>query len=990
MSENNNNHVADQVEAYLDEELSPAERVAFDAHIAACELCRAALAESRQIRGHLRAVFSDSQPSAGFENQIIEELRMATSRRMIFVKPSVRRAAFATAAAVLLVSAGIVVSQSLDVNSQQIAVASSMHPAGVASQFFRQARTQDVSNRVFNGPVSGGRRIKGAETDGDGITDSGRSFKLALTTASEKAEHQFGERDGSHASHGLGVTPPAGEVRGLGSLDASKLVGGRGAGGAGEPTVTLEGADRKLAEVPQSTPTLDYESKVDALGRKDTPVSGKPAAVLALPVQATKEAELAQADKNKNPVNGVLTASLNEKLDSAQKTLQDEGLTSQNAATQAGSTLGRKIIRNATMQFEVERFDDALLRMTKLVTEQGGFVAGTDSDKLPNGKMRGTIILRVPPEHLEALALELRGIGELKSQKIGAEDITRHYTDLESSLRAAHAMQDRLLEIIKSGKGQIKDLLEAEKQLGIWREKSEQIEGEKRYLDNLVSLSTLTIELAERDIRQAAVATETEQVEMSLETEAVDKAYAKAREVIESAKGRVLQSEMKQLDAGQFGATIRAAVPPDVAEQVIAGLRQLNGRIAHFSRESHRTTQEGDASVAAANTVRHDDAIISIQIYNLANIAPRRTTNIVIATTDVEKAYQKLLTEIQNAGGHVMTSSLMRPDANQQTGEIQVQLPAEKADSLELAVTSLGETLRHESTENPDGANVTDAKRGFHFTVVSSTSIAARETRQFALAATSVSGAFESIRQAVMDASGRITQSEMNDQAVEGQSAVLSFDLPRANLPALSAAIDKFAVLLSQSASRSPDTQNTIDSKLRFNLTINSAQRLPPRQTISLGSEVADVNKAVADLTSAVDAAGGRRVDSGGTSQDRTGAVTAEVTVELPADRAQSILDQLEHSGRTFNKRLTFDQVAPQGALARARIQATFSDSARSLGGQESGWDALRRGLETSATGLRWSLQMLVIGACFVAPWLLVIWVGWKLLRRKPAKTAAV
>ena len=102
------------------------------------------------------------------------------------------------------------------------------------------------------------------------------------------------------------------------------------------------------------------------------------------------------------------------------------------------------------------------------------------------------------------------------------------------------------------------------------------------------------------------------------------------------------------------------------------------------------------------------------------------------------------------------------------------------------------------------------------------------------------------------------------------------------------------------------------------------------------------------------------------------------------------ILDQLEHGGRIFNKQVTFDAKAPQGPLSRARIQATFSDSDKSLGGQESGWDALRHGLETSAAGLRWSLQMLVIGACFVAPWALVIWIAWKLLRRKPRQPAAV
>ena len=55
MTENNNNHMAEQIETYLDEELSPAERLAFDAHIAGCEPCRALLEESRQTRAELRS-----------------------------------------------------------------------------------------------------------------------------------------------------------------------------------------------------------------------------------------------------------------------------------------------------------------------------------------------------------------------------------------------------------------------------------------------------------------------------------------------------------------------------------------------------------------------------------------------------------------------------------------------------------------------------------------------------------------------------------------------------------------------------------------------------------------------------------------------------------------------------------------------------------------------------------------------------------------------
>ena len=39
-------------------------------------------------------------------------------------------------------------------------------------------------------------------------------------------------------------------------------------------------------------------------------------------------------------------------------------------------------------------------------------------------------------------------------------------------------MEERLIQIIKEGKGEIKQLLEAERELGVWRTKIEETEGE--------------------------------------------------------------------------------------------------------------------------------------------------------------------------------------------------------------------------------------------------------------------------------------------------------------------------------------------------------------------------------------------------------------------------------------------------------------------------------------------------------------------------------
>jgi Flp pilus assembly protein CpaB len=133
---------------------------------------------------------------------------------------------------------------------------------------------------------------------------------------------------------------------------------------------------------------------------------------------------------------------------------------------QAPESPGRKIIRSGEMDFEVDSFDNAVAVITRLIAPtRGGFIATINSEKLPNGKVRGSVVVRMPPEKLDTFVLNLRTelakMGDLKGQRIGSQDITKQYTDLESRLRAARSMEERLLKIIKEGKGQIKDLIVA-------------------------------------------------------------------------------------------------------------------------------------------------------------------------------------------------------------------------------------------------------------------------------------------------------------------------------------------------------------------------------------------------------------------------------------------------------------------------------------------------------------------------------------------------
>ena len=187
-------------------------------------------------------------------------------------------------------------------------------------------------------------------------------------------------------------------------------------------------------------------------------------------------------------------------------------------ATSSPAATSSKVIRNGQIEFEVDSFDSALSTISKIVAEENGFVATTNSAKLDNGKVKGTVVVaRSAGASGSARAQAAQDLA-ISSGRTSRRRMSAGSIRIWRASCSARAMEDRLLDIIKNGKGAIKDLLAAEKELAVWHRKLEQIEGQINYYNNLISLSTLSIELAERNIATAAAATEQENVNAGVET----------------------------------------------------------------------------------------------------------------------------------------------------------------------------------------------------------------------------------------------------------------------------------------------------------------------------------------------------------------------------------------------------------------------------------------------------------------------------------------
>ncbi len=653
-------------------------------------------------------------------------------------------------------------------------------------------------------------------------------------------------------------------------------------------------------------------------------------------------------------------------------------------ATTRPAVDGRKVIRTGTMAFDVDRFDTALATLTRVVGEAGGYIGTTDSQKLPNGKTTGTVTVRVPPERLDLLVLSLRALGDLRSQQIQAQDVTKEYTDVESELAADRAMQDRLLDLIRTGKGSIKDLLAAENELGTWRTKIEKATGQLRYYDAQVGLSTLAVTLSERDIAQAATSVETETADLGIEADDVERARDAAFKAIDDAHGRVVEAELKRLDAGQLAARVVADVPPEAAGATIDRLQQL-GRVARLEVHRQQTAStEPTTAAAPARTERRPTRLL-VSIYNLANVAPRRTTAVTLAAADPDAAYAAVL-NLAHAGGRVVTSNLDR--GTNATGAVSLEVPPSQLEAALATLRGQGEVLKRTSTENADTQNTTDAKVGLTVSIVALAGVTPRELVQQSVAAADVPTAYRALSAAAAVAHAHVRVAQLDEQDPQAVTATVEADVPRSALADFDHAVGGAGDTVARSSVTSADADNTVDSAVRVRLTVAAADRLNARETTALAVEVSDVDRAAADAQAVAAAAGGR-VLTADVRRSPAGPASAKVVLDVPLSRAGEAVRDLRQLGTVRGVDAARDAAAPAGPLAHAHVEVDLATADALVADQSGPWANVRHGLSVGLTGLLWSLQLIVVGLCLLVPWAVVGYVTRRVWRRWRATAVA-
>jgi hypothetical protein len=515
-------------------------------------------------------------------------------------------------------------------------------------------------------------------------------------------------------------------------------------------------------------------------------------------------------------------------------------------------------------------------------------------------------------------------------------------------------------------------------------------------------------------------------VNLAIETEEVETKYAGARRIFGEAGGRIVESQLKNTDAEHIAATITAEVPPEKAEFVTAQLRQL-GRVANFTRDRRQTTSGGPGAPPPNLQVEQKDARISISLFNLANLAPRETTNLTLAVRDVDASYRAIVAILQQAaagpaatmpgagggagGGapgeqgarpaaRVIATNLAGQEPEQMSADIRAELRSEQADGLlrairEAAAKGNGELLTSTVVQNADAASTTSAKRGLQLRIVNIAGVPARESQNLRLVAQDVGASYGKLLTALqaLAAAGnaRVISSHLAQSDPRTVTANLAFEARREALPAVEKAFAEAGVdFLGRTINRAPASSNALDSKVSFQVEeFKSAEALDPRRTYSMTVQVENVEKAVEALRSSMgqeERKGGgngpREVDFS-VSRSTSGDSVAQLVLESPEGETGSLLERVRGLGTPRSDQITQNTQVPETRFAKDRLQVTLVSREAIVSADKGLGSTLRAALSSAAAALLYSAYLVLTGLLFLAPFALVLYPVWRMVKKR-------
>ena len=167
-----------------------------------------------------------------------------------------------------------------------------------------------------------------------------------------------------------------------------------------------------------------------------------------------------------------------------------------NAIADASS---RKMIRDASLDIETEKYDDFIASLNKAITQAGGFVqfASESGDNYNYTSSRyQQMEIRVPAEKLDAFLGSVSSLATITSKQISVKEITGEYINTQSRIKALETEYEALLKILEKA-SKVEDLISIQERLTNVNAELEKNKTALKTYDEQIAYSTVTMSISE-------------------------------------------------------------------------------------------------------------------------------------------------------------------------------------------------------------------------------------------------------------------------------------------------------------------------------------------------------------------------------------------------------------------------------------------------------------------------------------------------------------
>jgi hypothetical protein len=188
------------------------------------------------------------------------------------------------------------------------------------------------------------------------------------------------------------------------------------------------------------------------------------------------------------PVTEEAAPVMEEAVDDDAATVQSVNLNSPKKQTEA------KIIKTGSLRFESSNLESSFQTIQKAVAKHKAIIQNDNSGKDDYSVYRNFTI-RIPNQDFDAFINEIsQGISHFDKKEISQQDVTEEYVDVEARMNAKKKLEARYIQLLTKA-NKVSEMLEIEKQLAEIREEIEAKEGQLKYMQSQVSMSTVSIEM---------------------------------------------------------------------------------------------------------------------------------------------------------------------------------------------------------------------------------------------------------------------------------------------------------------------------------------------------------------------------------------------------------------------------------------------------------------------------------------------------------------